>query len=76
MHDPEPFLFRFKKECVSPWRATGDVGYEYDADLQMLMVKENGKRIPAIESTKNQPPKTKKADIEKGEDQKDSRGWW
>jgi len=41
----------------------------------MIMTIEDGEYIPAIESTRYEGPITKKADLEKGDDQKDSRRW-
>lgn len=67
-----PYLVRFKKECVSPKRNSFD-GMEYDEKLDMLMIRENGSLIPAIDS--DHFLNTKKADIEKGEDQKDTLMW-
>lgn len=71
----EPFLFRFKKECLSPNRVTHDKRFHYDQELSQVMTIENGCVIPVIESKQNNGPKTKKADIEKGEDQKDKWMW-
>jgi len=71
----EPFLFRFKKECLSPNRATHDERFFYDMKVSMIMTIEGNRIIPAIDSNKNYGPTTKKMDIEKGEDQKDSRMW-
>jgi len=70
-----PFLFRFMKECVSPSRITHDDNFYYDPDLSQVMTMENGNIIPAIDSKKNNGPPTKKADIEKGDDQKDKWMW-
>jgi len=39
------------------------------------MTVENGYAIPVVESKQNNGPVTKKSDIEKGEDQKDSWMW-
>lgn len=71
----KPFLFRFKRECLSPNRATNNKLFYYDQELSIVMTIENGCPIPVIESEQNEGPRTKKADIEKGEDQKDSRMW-
>ena len=75
MNEIEPFLFRFKKEAVSPRRAalSNDMGF-YDDMSDVLMVFEDGNWILAIDG-KESPPKTKKCDIEKGEDQKDALMW-
>lgn len=70
----EPFLFRFRKEVISPSRAALKSDDEsYDDSLDMMMVFEDRKWIFAIDGKKKR--KTKKCDIEKGEDQKDSRMW-
>ena len=70
----EPFLFRFKKEVISPSRAALKSDDEsYNDSLDMMMVFEDGKWIFAIDGKKKR--KTKKCDIEKGEDQKDNRIW-
>ena len=71
---PEPFLFRFKRECISPRRIGTKEEEYYDNLLDMMMVIENGKNIPVIDSTRAQP-RTKKMDVEKGEDQKDTLMW-
>jgi negative regulator of sigma E activity len=70
-----PFLFRFKKECISPNRIRHSEEFYYDPELCQVMTIEGGRSIPAIESKKNKGPQTKKADIEKGEDQKDRWMW-
>ena len=41
----------------------------YDDASDMLMVRRNGRWVPGIDASES--PATKKADIEKGEDQKD-----
>lgn len=75
MKNIEPFLFRFKSCCVSPTRVPADETCEYDTDLQMMMTTERGKRIPAIASKTYRGRTTKKADLEKGDDQKDDLMW-
>lgn len=70
----EPFLFRFKKEVISPSRAALKNDDEsYNDSFDMMMVFEDGKWIFAIDGKEKR--KTKKCDIEKGEDQKDDRIW-
>ncbi len=71
----KPFLFRFKKKCMSPNRVNHDEKFFYDDERSVVMTIENGKKILAIDSKSNYGPTTKKMDIEKGEDQKDSRMW-
>jgi hypothetical protein len=62
----------------SPWlflRATHQRGrvptdrLPYDDELQVSVMGDNGSTVPAVKH--RSPPQTKKADIEKGEDQKD-----
>ena len=71
----EPFLFRYKKECLSPNRVQHDERFYYDMELCQVMTIEDGHVIPVIESRMENSLQTKKADIEKGEDQKDRRMW-
>ena len=73
MNNREPYLFRFKKEVVGPSRATLDEHASYDESADMMIVFENGKWIFAIDGAEER--KTKKCDVEKGEDQKDGRIW-
>lgn len=74
MKNVEPFLLRFKKESISLSRVGTNEADDYDSSLDMMMTFENGKRIPVIDSTKGQR-RTKKMDMEKGEDQKDTLMW-
>ena len=65
--DAQPWLFRRATERTIDERESHDG--RYDERLQMTVVPSaNGER-PAIEMA--EPPASKKADIEKGEDQKD-----
>jgi hypothetical protein len=66
------------RTSASPWlfqRATRQRGrvasrpLPYDDALQVTVVSEGSQTVPAVE--RHPPPQTKKADIEKGEDQKD-----
>lgn len=47
----------------------------YDDEHDMLVVLENGKYVPAIDSQQHHALATKKADVEKGDDQKDTLMW-
>jgi hypothetical protein len=73
----EPYLFLFKRECLSPRRFSNESNdFRYDPFLQMCVTTEDDK-VLAIESSRIQQRETKKADIEKGEDQKDGHsGRW
>lgn len=73
MNHHKPFLFRFRKEVMSPNRAALDEKTSYDDGMDMMRVFENGKWIFAIDGAEKR--KTKKCDVEKGEDQKDGRIW-
>lgn len=73
MNRHKPFLFRFRKEVTSPSRAALDEKISYDDCIDMMLVFENGKWVFAIDSAEER--KTKKCDVEKGEDQKDGRIW-
>lgn len=68
-------MFRFKKECVSPRRVVVESDARYDESISMLTVLENGKFVAAIDSESKRSLSTKKADIEKNEDQKDTLMW-
>jgi hypothetical protein len=70
----DPFLLKFKKEVLSPRRHIVNEEYEYDEYLSMVIVVEAGLKMPAIYS-KYGIPMTKKEDLEKGEDAKDTLMW-
>lgn len=67
--ESRPFLLRFMKDTKK--KASEKSDSEYDESLDMTMVFEDGKRIPAIHAIHDHSLKTQKADLEKGEDQKD-----
>ncbi len=73
MEKTKPLLFRYKKETRSPSRGNDTEDNEYDYSLDMTIVTRNGIRLPAIDA--DDPKRTKKADMEKGEDQKDNIMW-
>lgn len=67
-----------KRNASSPWlfaRATRQRGQApseplpYDEGLQVTVSRDGAETVPAVQCYP--PPQTKKADIEKGEDQKD-----
>jgi len=70
-----PYLFRFKKECLSPKRIKANECFYYDQRLAEVMTTEGNHAKPLIEMEKYNGAVTKKADIEKGEDQKDRWMW-
>lgn len=71
----EPLLFRFAQPCTSPGRATHSTEYEYDPEAQMVRWTGKMNRPFAIHEAGHPGPKTKKNDVEKGEDNKDRRMW-
>lgn len=79
----KPILFRFAQPCLSPERAQKNPNYAYDESIDMVRWLSAPDHPPVIEAYGSDdgpedppdPPKTKKCDIEKGEDQKDRRMW-
>ena len=72
---PEPFLFRFAKPCLAPSRAVPDLNYFYDATDDIVRWTGAEDQPPAVIRAGSGGPRTKKMDIEKGEDNKDRRMW-
>jgi hypothetical protein len=72
-----PFLMRFMKVCLSPGRAAVSEHYAYDAGIDMVRRLDYPGKPPAIFCPDQDAygPKTKKCDVEKGEDNKDRRMW-
>jgi hypothetical protein len=76
----QPFLTRYAKPCLSPNRGSNNPNYLYDENIDMVRWLGSSDCIPVIEAYllgdgPDDPPKTKKFDIEKGEDQKDRLMW-
>lgn len=72
----EPFLLRFAQPCQSPKRFTKPTReYFYDTESSLVRWANGIDNPPAVIRAGIQPPQTKKADIEKGEDAKDRRMW-
>lgn len=69
----EPYLFRYKQKCST--KQTNNEQLYYDDKVDMMMIVENGVAVPAIYNNSNIIPMTKKADMEKGEDSKDTVMW-
>lgn len=68
-----PFLLAFAKKCISPSRVVGlSERYFYDYDADMIRQKETC--LFAIDLEED-GPKTKKGDLESGDDNKDKRMW-
>ena len=70
-----PFLISFAKPCLSPGRASVDAQYVYDEAEDMVRWTGHIETPFAIDQAGEAGPMTKKADIEKGEDNKDRRMW-
>lgn len=73
--DKKPFLFRFAKPCCSPGRNTPNPEYYYDKSTELVLWSGITPHPPAIELSEVTGLPTKKADLEKGEDNKDRRMW-
>lgn len=73
----KPFLLKFAKTCISPKRVNikSDYEYEYDESVDMVRSTVDPARSLAIDLSASTGPMTKKADIEKGEDNKDRMIW-
>lgn len=70
-----PLLLEFAKTCTAPGRAAPQGDYEYDSEAQMVRWLGTKTRPFAIFQAGKSGPKTKKSDLEKGEDNKDRRMW-
>lgn len=75
--DPEakPFLLRYAEKTGSPPGSEIGSKYYFDPEDDMLHSKEHAGNPPAIELDGESGPRTKKNDVEKGDDNKD-RGIW
>jgi len=71
----QPFLLRFAKTCTSPTRNPSNITYRYDKVIDMVRWLGQSDEPLAIDVNDATGPMTKKADIEKGEDNKDRRMW-
>ena len=71
----KPFLFRFARKCCSPARVDKRPDYYYDDSSDLVRFMGISNHPPAIDLSGQQGPKTKKCDIEKGDDNKDRRMW-
>ncbi|MHB8134578.1 MAG: hypothetical protein ACYDH1_10190 [Anaerolineaceae bacterium] len=79
----KPFLLRYAKPCLSPDRVSINPQFEYDEIIDMvrwlglpdhpLII--DAYKLSLVGGGPDEPPITKKADLEKGEDQKDRRMW-
>lgn len=71
----KPFLLQFSEEAGSPPQSELDSEYYFDSEADILRWKAHPDNPPAIEVEGENGPKTKKNDVEKGDDNKD-RGMW
>lgn len=71
----KPFLLQFAKEAGSPPEEELDSEYYFDPEDDLLHRRQEPDNPPAIEIEGEDGPKTKKNDVEKGDDEKD-RGIW
>lgn len=69
----QPFLFKFLQPCSTQNEINEKFVYDEDSDMMALITKEG--LMPAINVQGKHIPGTKKADIEKGEDAKDTLMW-
>lgn len=73
--DTKPFLFQFAKKSGSPPESELESDYYFDSENDILRSKNHSENPPAVEVEGDPGPKTKKNDVEKGDDNKD-RGMW
>lgn len=75
----EPLLFKYRRKCNfvkrSDVRKVMEKKYEYDKDRSVMVIVEDGKKIPLVLSNNHEVRLTKKKDIETGEDEKDMWMW-
>ena len=70
-----PFLLKFARPCNSRKTQTGDDASFYDAKSDMRRLQQGAATPLLIDVPDARGPRTKKEDIERGEDQKDRRMW-
>lgn len=71
----KPFLFKFAQKAGSPPESELGKDFYYDHEKDMLRSKKQPDNPLAIEVEGEDGPKTKKNDVEKGEDNKDRQMW-
>jgi len=70
-----PFLLKFARPSSSPNRNAPSEEYVYDDEADLVRWVKHPDALPAVLCSKGSGPRTKKCDIEKGEDNKDRRMW-
>ncbi|WP_135536142.1 hypothetical protein [Halostella pelagica] len=71
----KPFLFQFSEKAGSPPEAELNSDYYFDEEDDLLYRKDQSDNLPAIEIEGEEGPRTKKHDVEKGDDNKDDGMW-
>jgi len=73
----KPFLLRYAKETGSPPQAELGSKYYFDPEDDLLHRRKHPDNPPAIEvdDDDDNGPRTKKHDVEKGDDNKDRQMW-
>lgn len=70
-----PFLLKFARPCNTRKSAAPVTGIFYDEQSDMLRIRQPSASPLLIDVPAIAGPRTKKNDIERGEDQKDRRMW-
>ena len=68
----EPLMFRYAVPALSPPAQMTPDGTEYDSSLDVVVKQDGDGKVPNVLLPDFAGRVTKKADIEKGEDQKDA----
>lgn len=71
----KPFLLQFAEEAGSPPVSELGTEYYFDSEDDILRLRRDPDNPPAIDGNGRDPPRTKKNDVEKGEDNKDREMW-
>lgn len=69
----KPYIFKFRQPCSTKFKAQNK--FSFDPNLDVVVNTHSRSNLPAILEKTNNSLGTKKADLEKGEDQKDSLMW-
>ncbi len=69
----KPFVFKFRQSCNSKFQPNNQ--YVFDDEIDMVVKADSIKKIPVVFEKNSKSLGTKKADLEKGEDQKDNFMW-
>ncbi len=69
----QPYIFKFRQRCSTKFKSSEK--YSFDPNLDIVVNTTSKTNVPAILDQTIRHLGTKKADLEKGEDQKDSLMW-